>query len=235
MTTIGQRIARVTQPSTAKIASAAGLNVLGLALSDNWGAAVDAIDEKIATARARLSDLTSQRRSLLLGDDEAELSRVEGEIAALERDVARLRDARYLAAERAAAQADIEKRETYARKLAAWEAGNAEMLAEAEEVDRMARELGKRQRALGAKAEAQARECPVFLDGGPLERPLGEGRTAAAIRMVMAIAGAQWAWTGSLPWRPEDQTSVVATLKAGLDWARHEVGRKSNNSSPITE
>lgn len=225
MTTIGQRIARVTQPSTAKIASAAGLNVLGLALSDNWGAAVDAIDEKIATARARLSDLTSQRRSLLLGDDEAELSRVEGEIAALERDVARLRDARYLAAERAAAQADIEKRETYARKLAAWEAGNAEMLTEAEEVDRMARELGKRQRALGAKAEAQARECPVFLDGGPLDRPLGEGRTAAAIRMVLAIAGARWAWTGPLPWRPEDQPSAVATLKAGLDWARHEVER----------
>jgi hypothetical protein len=230
VTTIVQRFARVTQPSIAKVAGAAGLSVLGLALSDDWGAAVESIARKIDAAETKRADLSSQRSELLLGSDETALTRVENEIAAIDRELFRLRDARDLAAERAKRQAEAEAREAYGRALVAWEAGNAEMSELAEETGALLAKAAARCVELTEMAERQAKTCPVELPGYSDVRPLGAGRTVTALQTLFAKAGVSWARHGIIvPWQAVP--SLGETIKDGIEWARAEVQRAEHRKN----
>jgi hypothetical protein len=223
MTTLGQRIARATQPSTAKIADAAGRSVLGLAFSDDWRGAIANINEKIDALELRRAELAEQRRGLLLGEDETALSRAENDLAAIDRDLARLRDARDLAAERARRQEEAEAGEAHARAIAEWERGNEELAALAARADALTRETGETVARLAELAERQAKQCPRDLGGHPGDRPLGSGRTLVAAQIQLSVSGVPCGINP--PWR--DVPTAVSTVTAGIEWARHELARSN--------
>ncbi len=229
MTTIAQRFARVTQPSIAKVAAAAGLSVLGLAITNDMRGAIESIVAKIDAAESRRAEIEARRKELLLGDDEAELTRAENDLAAVDRELGRLRDAREIAAERAAADDAAKAAETYARDLAAWEERNVELVALAERGDVRAREAVEIFTQVADKAEEQARTCPYALGGFPSERPLGAGRAATAARNALAAAGLDWAW--QTPFRWPLPPTISQTIAGGLDWARGEIRRNGQRTS----
>jgi len=232
---IGDLIGRmVPTPATATIARAADQSTVALALTRNWRHALQTIAEKIDGKEAARADLVAKRRDLLVqeldGEPAAakELTRVETEIAAVDRDLARLRDARGLAAERTEADETAARRQAAADAMRAWESGNTELQALAERADELARLAADAFLKAADAAERQAAACPVPLDGAPSDRPLGQGRIAHAIQTQMAVAGVGFARSGIgfMPWREADVPTAKSTVAAGLAWARAEIQRR---------
>lgn len=226
MTPLEKLVERYSAPGVAKIANAAGQNAIALAVTKNWSSALQAIAEKIDAAESRRAELVQRRRSLLLDEGaEKEIARAESELAAVDRDLSRLRDARELAAEREGAQRQADEREAHARAVAEWERGNAELVALAGRADALAREAAETFGALADMAERQANACPgVGLGPNAADRLLGRGRAATACRWALAGAGAAWASPvgGVVPYPPPP--GAAETIRAGLAWARRELG-----------
>ncbi len=235
---IGDLIGRmVPTPATATIARAADQSTVALALTRNWRVALQSIAEKIDGKEAARADLVAQRRDMLLLDldgaaDPKALARVENDIAAVDRDLSRLRDARSLAAERAEIDEAAERRQAEAHALAKWEGGNAELQALAEHADDITREAAGVFTRLAELAEAQAAGCPIPLDGAPSDRPLGQGRVTHAIQVQLAFAGVGFARSGIgfMPWREADVPTAKSTVAAGLAWARAELARRGTRA-----
>jgi hypothetical protein len=231
---LGDLLARVTPtPAVATIARAADQSTVALALTRNWKTAMQTIAEKIDGKEATRADLVAQRRDMLLLDldgaaDPKALARVETEIAAVDRDLSRLRDARGLAAERAETDAAAEKRQAEAHALAKWEGGNAELQTLARRADDIAREAAGIYSRLAELAETQAATCPVELPGTQADRVLGAGRIEAAVKMTMAKAGATWAGRGLAlsMLRPDELMTAESATANGIAWARAEIQRR---------
>lgn len=215
-------------PAAAVVARASGQSAIALAITRNWKAQMKAIDEKLDTLHARRGELVGQRRDLLLaaveGDDGAQtkLGRIERDLADTDREVARLHDARAIAADLEEGERAAEAEAARKRQRAAWDAGNARLLELAAEADAVARKAGEVFKALVETTERQAQDCPVDLGPHSHERPLGLGRAESAFRMEMAKHGAPWAWR-AMPWPAPP--SIEPTIRAGVEWAAAEVER----------
>lgn len=233
MTPLEKLVERYSAPGVAKIANAAGQNAIALAVTKNWSSALQAIAEKIDAAETRRAELVQRRRSLLLDEGaEKEIARAESELAAVDRDLSRLRDARELAAEREGAQRQVDEREAHARAVAEWERGNAELAALAERADALAREAAETFGALADMAERQANACPKSLPGQPADRLLGAGRALMACRRTLAASNAAtaWAWPyGVIPYPPPP--TIAPTIRDAIQWARNELNRAGTGAA----
>jgi hypothetical protein len=232
---IGDLIARALPgPTVVTVAAAAGTSPLKLSITRNWKAAMTEIADRIETAERRRADLVAKRRDLLVqeldGEPAAakELTRTETEIDSIDRDLARLRDARGLAAERAEADETASRRQAAAEALARWEAGNEQLVVLARRADDIAREAAGIFARLAAATETQAASCPVELPGSRAERVLGAGRVEAAVKMTMAGSGATWAGHGLAlsMLRPDELMTAESAVANGIAWARAEIQRR---------
>ncbi len=228
---IADIVSRFTSPppSTVAIAQASGQSTIRLSLTRNWKLAMTIIAEKLDTAHAKRTELVEARRALLLDAVQGEpgadpkLRKIENEIADLDRSVAQLRDANTLARERDDAEREAAAAAEYKRLKAEWEQRNADMRQLAEHADALASKAAAAFIELADKAEAQARSAPVELYGFPADRPLGQGRTASAVRNVLARHGLDWARSGFFRW--PDPPLIVEVIDAGITWAKYEVDR----------
>lgn len=223
-------------PSTVAIAEASGQSVITLALTRNWKVAMSLISEKLDVAHVKRRELVEARRALLLaaveGDDSAnaKLRKVENDLADHDRHIARLQDARVLAEERDEAEQAAAAAAERVRAVAAWEAGNEEMIQLAESADALAAKLAAVTIELAAKADTQASTTPKKIsDHDRGASPLGSGRVMVAVQMQLAENGLRWAWQGPLPWK--DRPSAASVVRTGIDWVRGEIARADRRNN----
>ena len=217
-------------PAVATVAAVTNESAIRMAFAPNWQRSISLVDEKLAELQTRRAKLQDERREVIvqatLNDDPAakrKLDTVERAIAALDIDMARVGDARAVAADKLAEEQEAEARKQYAQDVARWERDAEALAALAERGDAQARAAAEVFKELATKAEALARSAPVPLHGFPADRPLGHGRASVAARHALAAGGLDWAW--QTPFRWPLPPTISETVAAGVSWARSEIER----------
>jgi hypothetical protein len=221
---IADLVNRVARPAPAAVAvaRASGESVLRVALAPDWSRSLIAIDQKLEDLTARRAGLLAERRDLLLdaidgdGPAKAQVDKLDRALAALDIDLARVADARGVAAAKAAEDRAAAARRDHLTAVARFDSAVEALTAQAAALDRLTAEYARQVLALANASEAARRLCPGRLPLHPGDHMLGFDRTVTAIRRNLRAAGCAWAWSAEFPAPP----TIAATIAEGAAWAR---------------